>query len=373
MNTTIKLQNYNRLIKTVAVFLCILFFESCSVSKVSQEAPYALNFLDEYILEDQLKIGKHEVGGLSGIDYDGKHFVLISDHSKNPVIYKIDISIEDQNVKDIQFLEAKILKCDSIKSFDTESIRFLAPEHQYLITTEGNINNDDDPFILKADADGKCTKTFSLPKYFKANAEGGPRHNGVFEGLTLDKEKTGFWIINELPLRRDGKKPKLINTNSPLRLTHYQLDSSTPDIQLSYDLDRLIKFPLLPFGLNGATEILQIDNKHLLVLERAYSAGHKSKGNRIKIFLVDISGQQNLLNVSTLKDHKKQNLNKKLLFDSKLMRKQLSYKFIDNIEGMSFGPDLNNGNKSLILVSDNNFNVFGNQINQFLLLELCKP
>jgi len=41
---------------------------------------------------------------------------------------------------------------------------------------------------------------------------------------------------------------------------------------------------------------------------------------------------------------------------------------IDNIEGMSFGPDLPNGHRSLVLVSDNNFNP--DQITQFLVFEV---
>ena len=44
--------------------------------------------------------------------------------------------------------------------------------------------------------------------------------------------------------------------------------------------------------------------------------------------------------------------------------------FIDNIEGITLGPKLSNGNQSLILVADDNFQVYGKQLNQFLLLEI---
>ena len=36
---------------------------------------------------------------------------------------------------------------------------------------------------------------------------------------------------------------------------------------------------------------------------------------------------------------------------------------------ITFGPDLPNGNKSLILISDNNFNSMGPQVNQVILME----
>jgi hypothetical protein len=132
----------------------------------------------------------------------------------------------------------------------------------------------------------------------------------------------------------------------------------------------LIKIPLLPFGLNGVTEILQLDKEHILVLERSFSAGHKSKGNRVKLFLVNISDAKNTLYYDSLKKHKNINLQKILVFDSKTIKSKLKYKFIDNIEGLTYGPVLSNGNKSLILVSDNNFNSMGQQLNQFLLLEI---
>jgi len=38
---------------------------------------------------------------------------------------------------------------------------------------------------------------------------------------------------------------------------------------------------------------------------------------------------------------------------------------LDNIEGMTFGPDLPDGRRSLVLVSDNNFSAAG--FTQFLV------
>ena len=41
---------------------------------------------------------------------------------------------------------------------------------------------------------------------------------------------------------------------------------------------------------------------------------------------------------------------------------------MDNIEGASFGPNLPDGNRSLVLVSDNNFTPV--QVTQFLAFEV---
>lgn len=354
----------------IAAFFISILLCSCGTSKLDRSAKYQIKFLDEYILGSEKRFQGNLIGGLSGIDYDGSNFVLISDKAQSPEIYTAEIKIENFKIDSIYFKSVEKLSCDDIKVFDSESIRFLPRKPGYLVSTEGNINSNNSPEIIEIDTQGKCRKTYNLPPHFKLDPPNKPRQNGVFEGLSLDDSGEGFWVVNEIPLKEDGRKPKLYNTNSPVRLTHYQLDNQNPDFQMSYDLDRLIKIPLLPFGLNGVTEILQIDSNHILVLERSFSAGHKSKGNRIKLFLVNISGAENTLEYDSLKNHKDSKLDKILLFDSKSIKPQLEYKFIDNIEGITFGPELSNGNKSLILVSDNNFNALGQQLNQFLLLEL---
>jgi hypothetical protein len=370
MNFSNRISSYSVFnIYTVAFFISILFC-SCGTSKIDSSANFQINFLDEYIYESGKSLQGNIIGGLSGIDYDGTNFVLISDKSKAPEIYVTEIQIENSSIKSIKFKSVEKLNCNYIEAFDTESIRFLPNKSGYLVTTEGNINAGKSPQIIEVNARGECQKSYDLPQHFKLEQPNKPRQNAVFEGSTLDFNKKGFWTVNEIPLEDDGKKPKLINTNSPVRLTHYQLDGQNPDFQVSYDLERLIRIPLLPFGINGVTEILQIDQTQMLVLERSYSAGHKSKGNRVKLFLINITNAENTLELDSLKKQKNLNLEKLLLFDSKKIRKQLEFRFIDNIEGISFGPELPNGNKSLILVSDNNFNKLGQQINQFILLEL---
>ena len=42
--------------------------------------------------------------------------------------------------------------------------------------------------------------------------------------------------------------------------------------------------------------------------------------------------------------------------------------YIDNIEGVTFGPKLSNGKRSLIFIADNNFNPL--EKSQFLLFEI---
>ena len=63
-------------------------------------------------------------------------------------------------------------------------------------------------------------------------------------------------------------------------------------------------------------------------------------------------------------------LKKKLLFNFESIKDFLTDGIIDNLEGITLGPKLKNGNQSLILVADDNFQTFGKQLNQFILLEI---
>jgi len=56
--------------------------------------------------------------------------------------------------------------------------------------------------------------------------------------------------------------------------------------------------------------------------------------------------------------------------DFNAIKSQFPSKHVDNIEGMCWGPKLKNGNQTLVFVADNNFNLYGKQLNQFLFFEV---
>ncbi len=71
----------------------------------------------------------------------------------------------------------------------------------------------------------------------------------------------------------------------------------------------------------------------------------------------------NINDVASLKNKKVKTVSKKLLFNMDNLGI-----YIDNIEGVTFGPTLSNGKKSLIFIADNNFNPL--EQTQFLLFEI---
>lgn len=351
----------------------ILILLGCGTSKKIISNDKQLVFLDDFIIAEDLEIEGTKVGGLSGIDYHHNQYLLVCDHPGNPRFYIAQIKVDQKKIDTVIISEVIELERSSEflknKILDLEAIRLGTEEKEIIITSEGSIQNGKDPAIFKVTPEGEFISSFSLPSYFKTSGEQEPRNNGVFEGLSRSVDGKGYWTGMELPLKKDGSKPKLFPTKSPVRITHFN-NNGKPNRQFVMQLEGITKIPWLYFAVNGLTELLEYEPNRFLVLERAFSAGHGTGGNTVRIFDVDARSATNTLDEVNLRKADYTAAKKTLLFDFKSVRKQLKEEIIDNLEGMTFGPDLPNGNKSLLLVSDNNFNSLGRQINQIILMEL---
>jgi hypothetical protein len=84
----------------------------------------------------------------------------------------------------------------------------------------------------------------------------------------------------------------------------------------------------------------------------------------VRVYITDLSNASDISQLRSLKEQSFNNpASKKLLINMETLGI-----VIDNIEGVTFGPDLPNGKKSLLFVSDNNFS--SDQKTQFLLFEI---
>ena len=121
---------------------------------------------------------------------------------------------------------------------------------------------------------------------------------------------------------------------------------------------------LAPFGalFNGLAELMNLDQGgHFLGLERAFGL----KGFSIKLFQLATGAATDISTYASLKGDTAgiAPIRKRLLLDLASLDIQL-----DNLEGMTLGPQLPDGDRSLLLVSDDNFDP--NQVTQFLLFRL---
>jgi hypothetical protein len=116
---------------------------------------------------------------------------------------------------------------------------------------------------------------------------------------------------------------------------------------------------------NGLVELLPFNDQFMLAMERSFSVGAPGTGNTIKLYHVALAGADDVDDLDSLAGRlgSLRTARKTLLLDLRSLGLPL-----DNVEGMTLGPRLPDGRRSLVLVSDNNF--AATQFTQFLLFAL---
>lgn len=359
--------------KIIFTFFVVFQFVSCKT-----ESKIQLNFLDEYVVEDSLKYKNTIIGGLSGVDYANGYYYFVVDDSRDPRFVKSKIKFNKDTISSIDFVDVVSLN-DSTETFyknnflDLESI-FVDEETQEVnFVSEGSIIEGKSPSVFTTNSLGKLVYNYTIPSYFIPNKIAKLKHNGAFEGSSKSSNNKGFWVAMESPLIVDGDEPTFKKTASPIRITYFDNTSKKATKQFAYLLEQITKSSKGKVNLNGLTAILEYKDNHFFIIERTYQSGYGAHGNIIRIFEATVETKTtNILNVASLKEAEYTPLKKRLLFNFEDVKNQLTDGIIDNIEGITFGPTLANGNKSLLVVSDDNFQVYGKQLNQFLLLEIVE-
>ncbi|MBA6156596.1 esterase-like activity of phytase family protein [Tenacibaculum sp. S7007] len=352
--------------KIYVIFLIVLI--SCKKETVK------LNFINEFTVKDSLMLDNTIIGGISGIDYHNNDYYMVIDDAWNPRVLMGDILIKSDSIKSVAFKKVIRLN-DTLTQFyndnalDLESI-FVKGDKISLVS-EGSIRRGKNPTVFEIDINGTFQKEIETPNYFKANSIAKPKHNAAFESSSKSIDDKGFWVAMEAPLGADGEEPTFHETESPVRITYFDDKTNKASKQFAYQLEKIDKPAKGKVNLNGVTAILQYTERDFFVIERIYQSGYGSYGNVVRIFKASIEEKStNTLNIQSLKEEEYVPLKKELLFDFSAIQEKLTDKIIDNIEGITFGPKLSNGNQSLILVSDDNFQAYGKQLNQFILLEI---
>ncbi len=340
--------------------------------------PLSLHFIDSYTIPTGKQFNGSEFGGISGIDHiKGNRYYAISDNrggaKGHPVFFELRIDYDAQGLQNVSIEKQTFLKQPNGTRFpaqptvDPESIR-LAPNGNLYWSSEGNFSQQADkrhqPFIHEINKDGQYVRAFKHPtryNYTDKQTHGG-RDNKLFEALAVD-EKGIVYVGNEDALIQDGHVATDFN-NSALRITAFNPTSGEAIKQYAYILPAIPNHGgLTIFQVNGLTELLSIGNNRFLALERAFIAG---TGNYIRIVetqitsdTTDVSQRDSLIGTDYTP------MTRKVILDIPPHYQGLD---IDNIEGITWGKRLENGNRTLLLVSDNNFS--NRQVTQFLLFEV---
>jgi hypothetical protein len=365
--------------KTYLLLSVIPFFLwNCSSTKNTSKIKISsLHFIGEQVIPANTIFQNTKVGGLSSIEYANEKYYLISDDKDKPIrFYEMKLDYNQNDFNDVTI--TKVIKIENnSKGIDPESLRFDKNSTHFYWTSEGYSRKGINPTVFEIDKNGKAVKTHQTPKIFQAKYNTktyGTRRNGTFEGLSMSINPDFYWVGMELPLKQDGEEPLLEKGNYPIRISKINKKTDELIFQFVYQLDKIPKnsIPENKFIVNGCPEILEIDENRFLFLERAYASGHKDGGNTVKIYLVDSSKASDVSKINSLTENTYAPAKKTLLFNFDTIRNQLTNGIVDNIEGISFGKTLANGNKTIVVVSDNNFNKFNPQLNQLIVFEVLK-
>lgn len=363
------------------LFLAFLMLLLASCSAIpTQEIP-KLSLLDVYEIPFETQFQKTKIGGLSGIDYDeneNKYYIISDDRAEfnKARIYEAKISFNNEKIDQVSFEKIIYLRNENqeifesnqlnpAKSTDPEEIRFNSKTKTLVWSNEGDriLNSDkvilQNPSIFEIHSDGKYLQSYQLPSIITMSAtEKGVRRNGGIEGLTFNKDFSKLYASLEEPLYEDGNRAEVI-AGGIIRIFEFDTETKKNTNQYFYPLDAVAKVPIPSdgFTVNGVSAILMYEKDKFLVVERSYSVG--TDACTIKIFSFDLKTAQNTLDKKSIYDTKKLLLNLDTLGI-----------FTDNIEGITFGPKLANGDRSLLLISDNNFS--NKQKTQILLFKMIK-
>ena len=340
-----------------------------------------LRFIGAVTVPNDQTIDGTLVGGLSGIDYDpaADLWYLISDDKseKNPArFYTATLTFDQARFAAVEIahavtlLQAEGQPYPDVKTGgdvpDPESIRRDPETGSLWWATEGDRKLGLSPFLRVAAPDGKQVGAIPLADIFtmSKDREIGPRHNLGFEGLSFSPDGASVWLAMESALYQDGP----IATPSAgaiARLT--RLDRDGKELaQYAYPLDSIQAVPTGKNGDNGVSEILALDDTRALVLERSGVEGADGVwAMYIRLYAIDTTGATDIAAVPSLASANYIPVAKRLVID---LAKTEEVGRVDNIEGMSWGPMLADGKRSLVLVSDNNFNPA--QVTQFLAFEI---
>lgn len=347
----------------------------------AQAADFSLRLIGQQSLPTGTLFQSVEFGGISGLERasDGNYWALSDERGGErgtPRFYNISLNYDAAGFKSVTInSQTNMLRPDgtpfpaNARTVDPEGIR-LAPNGNLYWSSEGNwsTNASDryQPFVREMATDGTYVRSFNTPALFDYvdNRSSGARDNKLFEALALTPNGK-IYTANEDALIQDGNLATLA-AGCKLRVTALDPVSGNATAQYVYELPPIPvdAAPGAPYAIdNGLVELLAISDNQFIAVERAFASG---VGNTIRLILTGFdAGTTNVNGIASLTGASYTPMNRELLLEMPITYQGVP---LDNIEAISWGKTLDNGNRTLVLAADNNFN--GTQTNLFMAFEV---
>lgn len=325
----------------------------------------ALKLLGAVDLPKDLNVDGAAFGGISGADYDRRtgDWLLISDDrsDKAPARFFVGrLDYDARAVRGLRLTRQVALRRPDGATFpatasasgeraDAETLRIDPRTGGLLWSSEGDAARGFDPSVRRMDRDGQWAGDIRAPSAFRFDPAkaSGARPNLTFEGVSFSPGGRWLWLAMEAPLIEDGP----VSTVSGGGVTRIsRLDrAGRLQAQYAYRLDPIQAAPE-GRGDNGVSEILALDARRLLVLERS---GVETAPGRFayhcRLYLVDVATGENVAGRHSLVDGPVRVLAKRLIVNFDRMPGGAA-----NFEAMAWGPVIE-GKRTLVLFADDNF------------------
>lgn len=328
-------------------FLFLIFFSS----QFSQAQK--LEFISRAEVPKGLEFQSTFVGGLSGLTTDGKDYFIVSDDKGKispPRFYQIQLNSEKNSKNwNIQFLNTiqlqKKIQTQEMKplTVDLEGIQFHKDQF-FILSDEGNVSSKPrrSPQLLIYSVEGLFQHQIEVPIDYIPEEIGeqkkGVQDNAGFEGLTLSPSQQILFAATEKNLVQDKIGPRIAQFNyQKNKQFKFVKDCYYPIESQDYQIGEVFK---------GISEIITIDESRLIVLERGLGFINLSPTYFVKFYLINMSECQK----------GKETLSKKIILNLNEGNSQQPIgQNIQNFEAMAWLISDNASQKTLIVVSDDNF------------------
>lgn len=348
-------------------------------------ADWSPAFIGTVSLPTGLEYRGTEVGGLSAIDFDAGNasYVVLSDDRSQRAdarAYRLTLAIGDGVLEtdDVRLVARMTLRDADDRPYasdtvDPEGLRLL-PDGGFVWSSEGYGQDGLGPAVMHSDSDGRELQRYPLPAYYQPGPGRGIRHNRAFESLALSVDGRALFAALENALLQDGPAADL-EQGSPVRVLRIDLETGTPTNEYIYPVGTVPHASAVAPRryTNGLVELLALDEDCFIAVERSFVQGVRWNARLYRTCIgaaTDVLGRARLDgDIVADAGHDTggagaiRPMTRTLLFDLA----DLGI-VIDNIEGVSLGQKLPDGRRSLVLVSDNNFNT--HQVTQFLAFAL---
>jgi hypothetical protein len=315
------------------------------------------------------------VGSLSGLAYDGasRRWVGASDEIRVPRLVWFDVTlgpalaVVPSGVTKIAL--SPQVPADTLAALDMEGLTVF-PDGSFAVSHEGHIDREGagrQPRVLLVRRDGVVTDVVRPRAHFTidpADRTHGVRHNLGFESLTRTPDGR-LLAANEQPLAQDGPLSDAA-AGGLVRIAEFVRGAGgrwTPGREWPY---RLEPTPVVAGyerpcedGQNGVSAFVALSDTTLLAVERACLLGAAGRPayNPVRLYELTLTGADDVSGIDALAGRSPVAVRKRLVLDLASWRADLPASLAtgSNIEGIALGPPGPQGERTVMLVSDDNF------------------